>query len=215
MPSKSGSAQTADAIVLGGGIIGCAIALRLAQARMKVIILDRGKPGAEASTAAAGMLAPQGERVEPPSFADLGVASRELYSPFVAEIEESSGQLVGYRQDGSLLVALDEEHAEELRETHQEHTKRGFRLEMLEPSEVHRRVRGLADGIRLGVFVPGDHWVDNQSLMPALVACCQRLGVSFRVGEAVTRLNAKNGRVESVETAAAGRRGDSSSPPAE
>ena len=199
MPLHSDSAHTADVIVIGGGIIGCSIAFRLAQARLKVMVLERGKPGAEASSAAAGMLAPQGERVEPQAFADLCVASRELYPRFVAEIEETSRRAVGYRQEGSLLIALDDGQAEELRETHRAQTKRGFRLELLEPEDVHRRVPGLATDLRLGLFVPGDHWVDNERLMEALIESCHRLGVQFHGGRAVTRLNVTNGRVESVD----------------
>ena len=203
MASNPNSAHTADVVIIGGGVIGCSIAFRLAQARLKVIVLDRGDLGAEASTAAAGMLAPQGERVEPEVFAELCLASRALYPRFVAEVEESSGRPVGYRRDGSLLVALNDEQAEELQETHHAHSGRGFGLELLEPVEVHRRVRGLATDSRLGLFVPGDHWVDNERLMQALIETGRRLGVNFHAGQPVTRLNMKNGRVESVETAVA------------
>ena len=108
------SSRAADVLIIGGGIIGCSIAWRLAQAGMKVTVLDRSEPGAEASSAAAGMLAPLGEMVEPRPFSELCVASRSLYPRFAAEIEESSGHQVGYRSDGSLLVALNEELEEEL-----------------------------------------------------------------------------------------------------
>jgi glycine oxidase len=202
MAPNADPAHTADAIVIGGGIIGCSIAFRLAQARLKVMVLDRGKPGAEASSAAAGMLAPQGERVEPPAFSELCLASRDLYRRFVAEIEETSGRAVGYRQDGSLLVALDDEQAEELRGLRRAQRGRGLRLELLEPGEVHRRVRGLAPGLRLGLFVPGDHWVDNEALVQALVESCRRLGVKFQGGQAATRLIVKGGRVEGVPAGA-------------
>ena len=101
------SSRAADVLIIGGGIIGCSIAWRLAQAGMKVTVLDRSEPGAEASSAAAGMLAPVGEMVEPRTFSELCVASRSLYPRFAAEIEESSGHHVGYRSDGSLLVALE------------------------------------------------------------------------------------------------------------
>src|SRR5579872_7277326 len=102
------SSHTADVLVIGGGIIGCSIAWRLALGGMKVIVLDRSEPGAEASSAAAGMLAPVAEMVEPPTFSEFCFASRNLYPGFAAEVEEASGRAVGYRSDGTLLVALND-----------------------------------------------------------------------------------------------------------
>ncbi len=186
-------------MIIGGGIIGCSIALRLAQARLKVTVLERDEPGSEASTAAAGMLAPQGEMVEPREFSDLCFASRDLYPQFVAEIEELSGRQVGYRRDGSLLVALDEHQEVELRELHHTQKGQGFQIELWEAAEVARRFPGLASDLRVGLFMPGDDRVDNERLMRALVASCQRLGVRVEGGREVTKLNARDGRIESVE----------------
>src|ERR1019366_6944762 len=92
MPTDFNTAHTSDVVVIGGGIIGCSIALRLAQAHAQVCVLDRGQPGAEASSAAAGMIAPQGEMMAADDFFELCAASRDLYPQFVAEIEELSGQ---------------------------------------------------------------------------------------------------------------------------
>src|SRR5712692_9871215 len=109
MATSGDTSGAPDAIVIGGGIIGCSIALRLAQAHLSVTVVERGEPGAEASSAAAGMLAPQGETLEPSPFADLCLASRDLYPRFVAEVEDLSGRCVGYHDDGTLLVAIDED----------------------------------------------------------------------------------------------------------
>src|SRR5208282_3011538 len=125
------SSHAADVLIIGGGIIGCSIAWRLAHAGMRVAVLDRSQPGAEASSAEAGMLAPVGEMVEPRTFSELCVASRSLYPRFAAEIEEASGHHVGYRSDGSLLVALNAELEEELVEVHRTQTARGFTLHPL------------------------------------------------------------------------------------
>ena len=111
MPSKGNltgrGAAAIDAAIIGGGVIGCSIALRLAQAKLKVLVIERGEPGAEASSAAAGMIAPHGEAAESADLHQLCLASRELYGSFVAEVEELSGHELGYRREGTLLVAMD------------------------------------------------------------------------------------------------------------
>ncbi len=192
------TSNTSDVLIVGGGIIGCSIAWRLAQAGLKVTVLDRGEPGSEASWAAAGMLAPVGEQVEPPVFSDLCIASRSLYPRFAAEIEESSGQTVGYRSDGSLLVALDEKQEEELRQIHRTQAAHGFKLQPLTRGEVLSRAPQLSPEIRSGLFIPEDHWVDNQRLMRALVTACRRSGVQVEAGCAAREFLTEDDRVQSV-----------------
>ncbi len=119
--------------MIGGGLIGCAVALRLAKDKLRVCVLDRGNPGAEASTAAAGMLAPQGEMVNPDAFFEFCAASRDLYPDFVAEIEELSGESVGYRRDGTMLVGISESECRQLEEVHSVQSGLSLPIEILRP----------------------------------------------------------------------------------
>jgi glycine oxidase len=194
-------AQTADVLILGGGLIGASIALRLAQAKLRVVVLDRGEPGSEASSAAAGMLAPHGETIEPEFFFKLCAASRDLYADFAAEVEELSGERVGYRRDGTLLVAPDVEHGRELEAIAAWQSERGHPFERLTAEEAALQVPGLAPELAAAYFVPGDHVVDNERLMRAVLAAARRLGVTFCAGRPATKLNLRAGRVESVEAA--------------
>jgi glycine oxidase len=198
MKNETQGNGNADVVVIGGGIIGCSVALRLAQAKAKVTVLERGEIGAEASSAAAGMLAPQGEMISPPAFSDLCLKSRDLYPQFAAEIEELSGEKVGYRTDGAALVGISDAECHELEETYHVQTARGLPLELLTGAEARRRVPGLAAEIRTALFVPGDHWLDNVRLMTALAKACERLGVTLRPHTEVKKLNATGGKVESV-----------------
>lgn len=203
MTKKTRRTGSPDVVIVGGGIIGCAIALRLAEARMKVVVLDRGEPGAEASSAAAGMLAPQGESATPDTFFEFARASRDLYPEFAREVEALSDMKVGYRRDGTLLVAASGEEERELEAAYAGQTAFGLPLERLSAKAVHERAAGLAPEIRSGLFIAGDHWLDNEKFAGALVKAGRRAGVKFHTHSAATRLTARGGRVESVQFAAA------------
>jgi glycine oxidase len=94
-----------DAVVVGGGIIGLASALRAQQRGLRVCVLERAQPGAGATRAAAGVLAPDPET---PGFTALARASAELWPAFAEELGD-----VGYTRCGSLVLAFDGDEAED------------------------------------------------------------------------------------------------------
>src|SRR5437764_15455158 len=100
--------DSADIAVVGGGIMGCAVALRLAQRGLGVTVIERGIPGAEASSAAAGILGPQMEADGPGPLLELGLASRALYPSLAAELRDATGVDVGYDRSGVFAAALDD-----------------------------------------------------------------------------------------------------------
>ncbi|HME00434.1 MAG TPA: FAD-dependent oxidoreductase [Terriglobia bacterium] len=213
------STPSPDVLVIGGGVIGCGIALRLAQARLRVAVIERGEPGGEASSAAAGMIAPQGEATGFDAFFDLCQASRDLYPGFVAEVEDLAGFArggIGYHREGALLLAADENQQAELDKIYRAQASHGLPIERLAPEEVHRRARGLSPHITGGLFVPGDHWVDNERLASALAVAGQRAGVTFHTHTAVSRLIERGdrpGTIEGAEISASGGADDNPAAP--
>ena len=125
-----GDHQATDVAVIGGGIMGSAVALRLAQRGIGVTVIERGIPGAEASSAAAGILGPQMEAEGPGALLELGLKSRALYPALAAELRDLTGIDVGYDRSGVLAVAFDEagEAALSARRTWQ--LARGLRVEI-------------------------------------------------------------------------------------
>ncbi len=199
MASKGVSVSGSDVIVVGGGLIGCAIALRLAQQKMQVRVFDRGEPGAEASSAGAGMIAPQGETVKLDDFYNLCAASRDLYPEFVAEVEQLGGQSVDFHRGGALMAALDEDEARDLEKIYEGQTRSGLTVEKLSGEEVQRRLPQISPRVLGGLFLAGDYWLNNELLVAALHQACRRLGVSFHSHSAVVRFNAQGKRVQSIE----------------
>ena len=200
MALAASSSKHPDVIVIGGGLIGSSIALRLAQAKLAVSVLDRGEPGAEASSAAAGMIGPQGETAVPDAFFALCAASHALFPDFVAEIEDLSGQDVGFRRDGSLLVATDEKQVANLEKLFWNQSRAGLPLERVPVANLEAKMPGLSKKIRLALGASEDHWVDNEKLTRAVIEAAHRLGVRFHPRCAVDDLRVRDNRVDAVHT---------------
>src|SRR6266700_2530932 len=97
--------STTDVLIVGGGVIGCSIAYSLRKLGVAVTVVDTGEIGAEASSAAAGLLAPLGSLPGPGPLADLLLASWSIFPSLVPELEQASGIHLAYEQSGSLRVA--------------------------------------------------------------------------------------------------------------
>jgi glycine oxidase len=189
--------QPADAVVVGGGVIGLAIAWRAAQAGMAVTVMDE-RPGRGASWAAAGMLAPvtevhYGER----PLLDLNLAAATRWPGFAAEVEEASGRPVGYTPVGTLAVARDADDNAALEDLYQFQLRCGLEVERLRSRECRQLESGLHPGIRGGVLAAGDHQVDSRALVEALLSACERAGVRMVAGR-VTELAVEGDRVTGV-----------------
>lgn len=164
--------------------MGCALAWRLRQRGVEVILVERGRPGAEASSAAAGILAPQVEADGPGPFLELGLRSRALYPAWVEELREATGIDVGYRREGTLVVAgvdgardPDAEVAALWARAAWQH-RLGLPLVRLEGAEV----RGLEPQLRpcaAALYFPEDRQLEAPLLARALAQAAAQMGVRF------------------------------------
>src|SRR5262245_31872711 len=186
-----------DAIVVGGGVIGCATAFELARAGADVVLLERDAIGAHASSAAAGMLAPLAESEGDGPLLELGVRAQAELVERLPELVALSGLDPQLSRCGALRVA-DAEGASELRATAQRLA--AFECAWLDPDELYKREPRLAPGLAGALWAPREACLDAALLTRAFAQAAQRRGASLRPGMAVLGLLRDGDRISGVRT---------------
>jgi glycine oxidase len=186
-----------DVIIVGGGVIGLATAWRTLGRGLRVTVADP-EPASKASHVAAGMLTPVSElSYGEEALLRLGLASRERYPSFVAELEEVSGRHTGFRDDGTLQVALDSDDLAVLDESRRFQESVGIPAQALTGRECRRLEPMLAPSVRGGLLAPADGSIDPRRLTAALLTAVERLGGTV-VRERVTEVLTEDGRATGV-----------------
>ncbi|HUJ47371.1 MAG TPA: glycine oxidase ThiO [Rhizomicrobium sp.] len=179
-------------VIVGAGVAGLSIGWRLAAAGAEVTILERAQPGRGATWASAGMIsttAETGESVR--AEADFAKHSARMWPHFAREIEEASGIDVGYRVDGTLIVARSADEAAAL----SARAKGSPALEFLVPDGARALEPLLAPDILGALYDPDEAHVDNRALGIALTVAFRRAGGNLQTNEAVVRFDIYDGRV--------------------
>lgn len=182
--NSSGSSHPAQSIaIIGGGIIGLSAAWRLGQCGFLITIYDQSILGGEASWAGAGMLAPGGEVDGQSDLASAAIASRRMYSEFVAELEEASQggvsrQSIDYQECGALELAYSAEELEALEHRAVLQATMGIPSKPVSPANVRAfwpRVQ--TDELMGARFYPEDAIVNPRDVVAALIKANRSLGV--------------------------------------
>ncbi len=194
--------ESHDVVVVGAGVIGLACAWRAAQRGLDVCVLERDRPGAGASSVAAGMLVPvtEAEFGDERALLERTVAAARAYPDFVAELEDTSGLDVGYRRPGTLHVALDRDEAEELQRLHEFRASLGLETDWLTPRRCRELEPGLAPACAGGMYAPDEAYVDPAALTRALHAAAEQAGATVVVGAEVTEGLFEGERLAGVRT---------------
>jgi glycine oxidase len=185
-------------VIIGAGVIGLGIAWRLA-GRAAVTVFDRGKAGAGASHAAAGMLAACCE-AEPgeEALVMLGRESQGRWPAFAEELEHASGIDVELRREGTLVLALTADDQTTIAHHLEFQRQLGLPLEWLSAAATRAREPRLAGKIAGALFSPQDHQVDNRKLAQALRIAAERAGVEIREHQPVKELVVQGGQARGV-----------------
>jgi glycine oxidase len=196
----------ADAIVIGGGVMGLAASRELRRRGYTVRLLERAQPGRAASWASAGIIGATLRDESDPSY-HLRRVSRELWPAFADAVHGESGMDPEYREmgciqlasDGDELVAL--QHAARRQRgsaTTNEQPNREPAPELLDPKQLRELEPALSANLAGGLLLSGGN-VDNRRLCRALEIAARRAGVQIETGVEVVSVATTGGRVSGVE----------------
>jgi glycine oxidase len=177
--------QAWDAIIVGAGVIGLSLARRLRQEGLRVLLIDKGEPGREASYAAGGMIAHCDPHL-PDALRPLALASAAMYPEFARELQEESGESPDLRDQGTIAFFADDERP----------LGDGVcAIAANDIAELEPAIRPRAPAY----FLP-ERSVDPRALCSALVKSAKNRGVDFVTGSAVTHVEVQDGRTAGVKT---------------
>ena len=180
--------KTWDVIIIGGGIIGLSLSIELNKRGVRVLVVERGEPGREASQAAAGMLADC--TVETPAaLQPLATASARMYPEFVHELQDESGIHIDLRDEGT-LVFPSPEHV---------YNRPGFSTESLLPAPLTEMEPTLADPHRPAIYLK-ERSVDPRALTAAALKAAKHRGVDISSGSPVRNVLTSADRATGVGT---------------
>jgi glycine oxidase len=193
------SAPSADVLVVGGGVIGCALAAELAARGQRVAVVERGEPGAEASSAAAGMLSPQSDAVEPSPFFDFAMESLLLHADWARSLFDETGIDVGYRRTGLYRCLFAE--TEPGRDSFAWQHDRGLRVETRGVRDLERELEGrLSPEVTAALYFPDEAVVNPRLLARAAWVSAERRGARILSDTAARGVLVEDGECRGILT---------------
>lgn len=194
--------ETADVVIIGGGVIGLIIARALVQRGVSdVMLLERGSLGSEASYAAGGILAPQAEADLADDFFELACQSRDLYPALASELLAETGTDIELDPTGTLYLAFTDRDEKEIERRFEWQARAGLLVDKLSAADARRLEPAIAENVRGALWFSDDIQVDNRRLLSALIAANQKLGVRLFTGTKVESVRTEHNRISGVETA--------------
>jgi glycine oxidase len=189
-----------DIVVIGAGIVGCAVAYELARRGASVDIVDDRPAGMGATQAAAGILAPYVEASAGGPLLDLTSRSLELFDKFVARVTSVGGLPVNYQRTGTLDVALQETTLRHFDAVAARLKDMGVEADRLDAHAARLLEPLLSGDVLGGLLIPSHGFVAASELTRALAAAARRHGAQIIEQGRVRRIS-RSGDELRVETA--------------
>jgi len=160
---------TTDILILGGGVIGLSIARELRRLGVcRILVIDRGRLGREASYAAAGMLVPNAENEEIDDLYRFCDDSRQMFPELAGELLSETGIDIELDRTGTLYAAFTTEDSDHIDKRYELQKAAGIPVSRLTAAETLEAEPAIAPTVRGSLFFPNDWQVENRRLLAAL-----------------------------------------------
>lgn len=190
-----------DVAIVGGGVIGCSIALQLRKRGAEVLVIEKETVGSGASSAATGLLAPIRPFLQHDApYMALQLAGLRSLSSFVVELEQASGVSVEFERTGTIRSVDPAQRGRLLAWVEDWRRAPGFNLEFLDSEELHRREPLLSPDIVAGISNADEPQLNAAKLVSAYALAAANAGVRFLTETEVLGISSKEGRVTELST---------------
>jgi hydrogen cyanide synthase HcnC len=220
--------KNADVIVVGGGVIGCAVAYYIAKKGIPVMLIDQPKRG-RATSASAGGLWPLGESIGlgcgvifhramiekgllppdshvppqlPKTFLDFAIQSNEMFPSLATELRETSGIDFEYEETSLLFLMYDESDIAFAKPLYANCPCGNSRIDWLTPDELRKAEPAITHNVLGALRFNGDNQVNPYALSDSYREAARKLGAQIVTHTEVTGIKVSSGRVTGVETTA-------------
>jgi glycine oxidase len=182
-------------LVIGAGIIGNAVAWRLARTGVDVAIVERGRAGQEASWAAAGMIAPQAEAEGPGPFLRFCVKGKQAFEAILPELIAESGVDPEYdRGSGVLYVALNQTDRAELAARAAWQRDAGLEVEEISGERARAITPAISPQAIYALYFPNENRIENRQLTQAFLIAALKAGARLMEDSRVDRIETRGGK---------------------
>jgi glycine oxidase len=192
--------QNPDILIIGAGIVGCSLAWELGKSGAQTIVVDAGKVGGAASSAAAGLLSPRFDDSATGPLLELCRRSAARYESWVNDLRAAGAGDIGFRRTGLLSISMSAEETTKLQATLPHDIAAGRRAEWLDRASLLRYEPALNDRVQGAAFYPDDAHVEPARLVAQVARVAALAGVEIHESEPVRKLEREGERITAVHT---------------
>lgn len=185
--------ETADVVIIGGGVMGCAIAYHLAGAGLKPHVIEKADIGGEASGANGGGVRQSARNLKE---MPLAMASIQLYG----QLSEELGLDVEYVREGNLRLCTTEDEVKALTASVAAQKGVGLELEMVDAAQIREIIPFVSPAVLGASWCPTDGHVNPFLVTYGYMKRARERGAVFHTHEEVTGIDLRRGRVTGVTT---------------